>query len=700
MPSLEEQFKSVPPERLQYIATQVKQGKIDDPEKFRDEFKQLPIPVAEAFTQELQAKASTTTNQREKELAQLQETVEQGTIVGKAKSFGKDVLQGAVEVGEAIDKYTGAPTRSALRAGIRGENPLKAAYKQVGQESRLAPTGKEIASEDLGLSEEESIHLPWIGNISPAGAAGLAIDIGADWSNFIPAGAINKVTKGVVSTLGKGLAEGTKLGSKAIAKTIDFFTNEKYATKTLEAASGAVENAIDVIAKKLKPGLAPDIIEMQKIATKNGLDFELTKPFMEFPKDSLITKATKVQAQGTLGEPLLARHANGVKQVNKAIAQKAEHLSGGKIHTPFETGELIKESLEKNKRELFNQIDFTYRSVAEQLPGMNLKDVSAGAQQKLSRKLNSTIRDLSEFLESAPTAESVRQTKEVLNTAERMKMANGDFETIVKQIRAIGEVAFKKKGTSLINPPDIQGLRELYFAGQEALIEATAKAMGDDVAMKLINNNRIISNYFSDRGLLKGIEDLSSEKVFQRFIQNGDVAQIDAIKRLTDKDTMNAARGALIDSFIKEDIEGKFTFKSLFNKMRDKEQLLKQLFEPEELNDLTDIIRYGDRMGAPILNVSGTDVSRSFRELISDLPVQLTNEQLLESLKRMAREQSNVTRGIKASEETLSKTKGYQKVLESLKPTQRQSVVKGFQVLSPQAESEDNPINRALKARR
>lgn len=147
-----------------------------------------------------------------------------------------------------IDSYTGAPTRSALSAIQNDKSPIEAFGSQFGQNPDLAPTGKQIA-EKAGVSGEtrivrtadeqqkfDQLHNPgWAASmkqvgakyapvtVTPSEAAGLGIDIAADWTNLIP----------VVGQAKEALA-GTKMGARAIA------TGEKIAAKAAEsAASGA-----------------------------------------------------------------------------------------------------------------------------------------------------------------------------------------------------------------------------------------------------------------------------------------------------------------------------------------------------------------------------------------------------------------------------------------------------------------------------
>src|SRR5690606_27417119 len=85
------------------------------------------------------------------------------------------------------------------------------------------PTGKEIA-EKAGVSSKETLFsLPWIGDVSPAGAAGLAIDISADPTNLIPGAAlargVGQAAKGGARLAGKAAEATTKAVVSPLAKT-------------------------------------------------------------------------------------------------------------------------------------------------------------------------------------------------------------------------------------------------------------------------------------------------------------------------------------------------------------------------------------------------------------------------------------------------------------------------------------------------
>lgn len=140
-------------------------------------------------------------------------------------------LRGLEKVGQTLDKYGGAPTRAALKAGFEQGSPkagLLAFKGQFGEDPALAPTGKQLAQEigvpDTALSDVmpglyheagQGIKIPTSldelksgkysrelglekgGLLDPtaSGAVGLGIDVAADPLNFIPISEVSKLSK-------------------------------------------------------------------------------------------------------------------------------------------------------------------------------------------------------------------------------------------------------------------------------------------------------------------------------------------------------------------------------------------------------------------------------------------------------------------------------------------------------------------------
>lgn len=173
------------------------------------------------------------------------------------------VLGAVAAVGEAVDSYTGAPIRAGIKAAQKGENPLKAAWNQVG-DSKSAPSGKDIAAA-TGLSTkplttsgdqkrkdfisahqydpgfkhlleqaEASGQFQDTEGASPAGIAGIGIDMAADPTVVVPAGLL---TKGARSAAKGAKAVAAAKKGNVIERTANRLS--KFAEKTAVNATGA-----------------------------------------------------------------------------------------------------------------------------------------------------------------------------------------------------------------------------------------------------------------------------------------------------------------------------------------------------------------------------------------------------------------------------------------------------------------------------
>ena len=237
-------------------------------------------------------------------------------------TIGQRVLQGVADVGEFIDTYTGAPARAAIQEfkdvltmprglatapGIPQGFPqlTKAAVRggakfidQFGEDPALAPTGKQIAA-DLGASTEETIGLPFTDTkLSPAGVAGFGIDVIADPTNIIPVAAPAKL-----------LAKGTKATGKAAlrgsAAAAGFAARKAGLGGAIDVTRQTAVGAKAALNKLFKPTVAEDFAELSEIAAKNGIDPKMLPESVEFGPSSIISRATRVQREGVLGEEIL-----------------------------------------------------------------------------------------------------------------------------------------------------------------------------------------------------------------------------------------------------------------------------------------------------------------------------------------------------------------------------------------------------------
>lgn len=187
-----------------------------------------------------------------------------GQAWNMAKTTGSQLggfaLDKAVQLGKAVDSYTGAPVRSGISALQDGKDLQGAvdAYKnQFGSDSDLAPTGKDIATKagfdntksmsdrypDLYTSEPGLTLKAKKGGLldfTPAGAAGAAVDVAAD--PMMAAGGVLKAAK-LIPGIGEAI-EGTKaLAGKAALAT---------GSKVGEALTGVPSEEIKTYVQNLK----------------------------------------------------------------------------------------------------------------------------------------------------------------------------------------------------------------------------------------------------------------------------------------------------------------------------------------------------------------------------------------------------------------------------------------------------------------
>ena len=558
------------------------------------------------------------------------------------KDIGSSMLSGAVSAGEFVDKYTGAPTRSAIGSLQENVNPLDAAmsfYKQFGEDPSQAPTGKQIAKR-AGLSEKPMFDLPYVGGVSPAGVAGLGVDVLADPTNIIPFGA---AAKGATKLLGKGAKLGTKAigqGIKGAAKATDVLTGTKGTGNFIESASGTIDDAAKAISSRFHPKRAADYKDMVDIANKNNIDTAILPDAIEFGKSSTISRGSRKDAEGILGEEVLKKYDEATTQVNDALRRKISNLSNGSVGSAEEAGEHIRKSYKDSVEELFQKIDFTYSTAGEQVPGLNIKSFNPKIYKKLERSMDSIGKAAAKITKHGTTASRRSQGKHVLEAIEQIKSADGDYNILVDQLREIGETAFKPTPGLASIPPDVEKFRKLYFNTQDMLIDTTRATLGDEIGDQLVKNNKIMHDFFTDKSVIAkalGNSELSNGELFRKLIQNGNTKKIKALESIIGAERMKDLKATFVNSLVKENIEGNVGFRSLFNTLRNKKEIAGVLLAPQELVDLQDVLILGDRMGIPIISTSGTGGALSFGSMTKELPEAIANRKTLEKLRKTAR---------------------------------------------------------------
>jgi hypothetical protein len=554
---------------------------------------------------------------------------------GLLESVGGAALEGVVAVGEFFDKYTGAPTRKAIGEIVtkEGEEPsVQEAFtgfvEQFGEDPKKAPTGKELARR-LEFSDEPVFDLPLIGDVSTRGMAGFGIDVLADPTNIIPISLIAKTAaKGA-----KGSAKLAIAGSKAASQTIPAV---KKSTEFFSAATRGARASMDAL---FKPSVADDFKGLAEVANKNNIPLDILPEAIEFGETSLISRASRVQREGLQGEALLGKFQESLGNVRNALDDKLKVIGDGIIINRAEAGQVIRQGFDEAAEKMFAGLDTTYNKIIKEYPGLKIEEKALAA-------LESKLVGLEKFAKGR-VARGVTRTQraqgaELLDAVEAIRSSNGSFKQTTESLRDVGDAAFKSTNTLTIDPPDIRKLRSLYGDISDALKNTVIRDVkdGESIVKVLNKSNEVMSEFFGDKSVIGkfiGDSKLAPERLFDSLVLNGDSQKLDALKRLIPEKNYQSLKGTLVDTLMKREIDGSFSFRKLSSSIRNKKDVLNKLFEPEELKEVLDLVRLGDRHGLAIMSTSGTGASNILKDIFTSIQQSVTNEAFIEGLKKKAR---------------------------------------------------------------
>jgi hypothetical protein len=584
--------------------------------------------------------SSTLTPEEENELAALE--AEEPSLV---KQFGQKALGAAIEVGRQVDKYTGAPVRSAIGAAIEGENPATAYASQFGEDPDKAPSGSQLVQK-VGVSDkplyEDALLFGETGP-SPADIAGLAVDVAADPLAFIP---IGKAASLGARGAGTGLNIAAKTGGKVLkgsAAAADLATGTKIASGTVDfleggirASKSAAKGVTNVLQTYLKPAQAVDFEELTDIAKRNKIDPDILPEAVEFGEGSFISRASRAKAEGPLGQEQLKKFQEAQSQISNAFGEKISKISGtGGPLSSEDAGALIKQGYDDGVDRFFNQMDTTYSSIAKQYPDLRIDGQSV-------RKLGDTIEQLrikaTKRFQNPVNATERAEAKSILQTIGAIEKTPGDFANSVDLLQRIGRYNFKN-AAELVNPIDVAANRKIYGDLKEVIINSVKKK--DPVlAQDLIDNNKALSEFFGDQASLKkiiGNKAASNEGLFKNLIINGDSRKIDALKSVLSPQDMQQLKASFIESITKRTDDGIPQFRRLKTQLENKSSVVNSLFDEQEIKEISELVTLGNRFGSPVLSSSGTGASNMFKDLVKSIPDAIVSDQVIDSMKAKAR---------------------------------------------------------------
>jgi hypothetical protein len=183
-------------------------------------------------------------------------------------------------------------------------------------------------------------------------------------------------------------------------------------------------------------------------------------------------------------------------------------------------------------------------------------------------------------------------------------------------------MAFNPKKYSDIGKaaPDVEKMQDLYFSLRDVIIDTVRRDVNPKFADELVENNKTLSEFL---GYKKGVystlssRSLAPEQVFQRVVQKGNSKQLQALVKYLPKEELNVLKGAFLNNLVKRNAEGDILFSSTLKALNKEKSRISVLFKPEELSEVTDLLKLGDAFGPAFLSSSQTGASVAFRDMFT-----------------------------------------------------------------------------------
>lgn len=592
-------------------------------------------------TMRLRAKAKA---KAERERRELGRTPGQEQTVTGLKSFGQGLLELAAGAGSALDRITGTPTRAAFaevlkRPGVAQKlaGAVTEFWKNIGKNPDKIPTGKDLAKElnisdkTMGEAYEEkgldASQLGFMANMNAAGAMGLVMDIGLDWSNIVPLGT---VAKGM-GMAGKPLA---KTGAGMTTGVVDMATGTRAASTAAEAAQEASRVGREGLEATFKAEELSDYPQTVLAAKRAGIPVEDLPEAARYGPESNISMMQRSQAEGPLGQPiremfkrnqekLQAYAEEGISKI--AVPMKPE-VAGAHMRTAFDDG----------MSKIFDSMDATNLNIIKEVPGLK---ISAKAREKLRKQLNGLEHEYKRRLGSSSPQIS-GQAQQVMNAIENIRKSNYSYKQIYEQLRDVGEIGFKTKNTMVTLPPDIKAYHRLYGNLNDALHKTILDDVvgGKEILKDLRKNNKLMSELYQEKDAvfkILGDPNKADEKVFASML--GDTRKIKALKRVLSSEDMDAVKSSYIEFLIKRDDDGSFSLKQLFNRMRNNDAQVRALFNEKELTQINEAMSLAQKFGYDKLSFSGTGQSNAFLQMLKNTGARMVEAAISTPLKKTAK---------------------------------------------------------------
>lgn len=574
-------------------------------------------------------------------------------------SFLGELGSDALEILDTVDSYTGAPMREGLKTLGESESLLtagKAFVNQFGEDTSTAATGKEVVraagvrdfktlggAYAAGNTPEEIqaslSEMPIEEQIAPANVPleeglGAVVEMTADPLMFIPVGKVLKYGGKGVSAVSKGTGRVVLNSSKtaqAVADGVDI-TN-KTVRRTAKAIGDNLKNMFN-------PVQSADFPRMKKVLEKNDIlpkNLEHIPESLEFGERSSISTASKVLRQDPLGEERTKVFNEFLLSVDGAIDTKIGGMADNVGADAFQGGEQLMKGYNDGVGELFDGAEVTYQNFNAIAPDHLLNEKSLF---KLDNKL-ARIEKKATRLMKAGVGEERSKAKALLADIKAIRQGDGSYQGLVDTMQSVGRSAFKKKDLLERVPVDKHNLQDIYYTMRD-IVHTEIAGVDPALAVKLKESNLKFNKFFSENeGISKVLSKAKDpQHVFNRLIANGNVTDLRALKSTMPAEAFNQVRATYLNTLIaREATYGNISYAKTITNMERRKRMIAEMFidAPEALGEFQELLEVGKRTGDIILNKSGTDVSRRFRDFMGSILNSAISDATLEASKLSAR---------------------------------------------------------------
>lgn len=251
-------------------------------------------------------------------------------------------------------------------------------------------------------------------------------------------------------------------------------------------------------------------------------------------------------------------------------------------------------------------------------------------------------REAQKILRTSADPSQLSQAKNLEAWSNLILNSKGTYKEMSEIVQNVGKAAYGKTPIGQI-PSDVKKLRELYDTGSESLIHSIRK-VDQNAADRLIVNNQEIREMLGDKSMLGKVvsEAKNPEAVFTSLVERGGSKQIETLKKILPPETFNQMRSRYLQGMVKYVKDTPIIDFAGTRKMMEKNtERLGYLFKPEELQDATEIMKFGERYGSPVMSSSNTGSSIGFKGFLSNLAGAAQDEHALEFMKNKARGAAN-----------------------------------------------------------